>query len=578
MLFKEFAHYLAEMESVSSRLAITETLSKLFAAATPDEMQIIPYLLQGRVVPAYEGTEFGVAEKSVIKAAALALQMDPKEVTRAVLHHGDLGTTIESLRESFTSFEQKDLTVTEVALEFKRLAAQSGDGSQDTKARILSGLFSQADPRSCRYIARIPLGQMRLGASDITMLDALSWMLTGNKSARPVIEKAYQVRPDLGYIGKLIKDAGLAGIATVKPVVGTPILMMRAERLSSGVEILEKLGPCIVEPKYDGFRLQVHIHKEPAIGTQKPKTTVAIFTRGMENATHMYPDIVAAIASDIHCKSCILEGEALGYDVAHDRFLPFQETIQRKRKHDVTEAALRIPLRLMIFDVLYLDGSVLMDSPLTERKAIIHSLVSDTSTVLHISPHEVLHEADAIEALFDTYITDGLEGIMAKKLDSVYKPGAREYSWVKLKKSYSSTVNDTLDCVVMGYDLGKGKRAAFGIGAALLGVYDAASETYKTISKMGTGLTDDEWKALKAQGDPHRVDAKPEAYDVKKENQPDVWIEPHIVLEIRSDELTHSKMHTSGWGMRFPRLERFRDDKKPSDATTLAELHTIAGK
>ena len=190
-----------------------------------------------------------------------------------------------------------------------------------------------------------------------------------------------------------------------------------------------------------------------------------------------------------------------------------------------------------------------------------------------------------IEKYFDTYIAEGREGIMAKKPDSIYKPGAREFSWVKLKRSYSSKVNDTIDCVVMGYDAGKGKRAAFGIGAVLVGVYDQKEEKFVTIAKIGTGMTDEEWRTLKEKCEkrPPKADeplaqmakSKPKEYAVAKEMECDVWVEPRIVLEIRSDEITQSKLHTSGWSLRFPRLERFRTDKRPEDATTKEEIDSL---
>lgn len=578
MLFKNFAQALHEMESVSSRLVITEKLAKLFRELNAQEMEIVPYLLQCCVAPAYTGIEFGMAEKSVVKAVSLALQIDHKDFTREVLRVGDVGQAVEKARGEFTSFEQEDLTLLYVFTELKRITEASGNGSQEIKSKILALLFSKLDPLSCRYLARIPIGQLRLGASDVTILDALSWMLTGGKTLRPQIEKAYQVRPDLGYICAQIKSKGIEGVSDVKPEVFTPILMMKAERLSSGAEIIEKIGPCIIEPKYDGLRLQIHVQKSKDRTTSVSPYSVKIFTRGLELVTHMYPDIVAAVQKDIRCENCILEGEALGYDNETDRFLPFQETIQRKRKHDIADAAERIPLRLMAFDLLVLNGESKLAQPLTERKKQLSSLISPKSSILKTSPILETADPDMIEKQFDIFVADGLEGIMAKKPDSVYKPGAREYSWVKLKRSYASKVNDTIDCVLMGYDAGKGKRAAFGIGAVLVGVYDSKAEKFVTIAKIGTGMTDEEWRTLKAQSTKYKVQSQPGEYSVAKEMGCDAWVKPHIVLEIRSDEITQSKLHTSGWSLRFPRLERFRTDKRPQDATTKGEVQKMAQK
>ncbi|MEI6326654.1 MAG: ATP-dependent DNA ligase [Candidatus Roizmanbacteria bacterium] len=594
MLFKEFAIFLQDIESVSSRLEITEKLAKLFHLLSVSEIGQVPYLLQGRISPPYGGLEFGVAEKSVIKAAASALSRDPKDFAQTVSKIGDLGTAIEQERSMFQSFDQEDLSISQVFDVFVQIAGQSGQGSQESKSSLIGMLITKLDPLSCRYVARIPLGRLRLGASDVTVMDALSWMISGDKSLRTTIERAYQVRPDLSFICQTVKEKGVDALAVVTPVLGTPILMMRAERLSSGAEIVEKLGKCSIEPKYDGLRLQVHVKKSQKSKVKNPKVSILnpqlpsvhIFTRGLEDATHMYPDIVVAVLEELDCDEAIIEGEALGYDHVRDSFLSFQETIQRKRKHDVAETALKIPLRLMAFDVLYVDGTSYIQKPLHERNQKLRSLLrsaSSTSDDGHIqtivmAPETVTDDPVAIEALFDTYITDGLEGIMAKKLDDPYKPGAREYSWVKLKKSYSEKVTDTIDGVVMGYDRGKGKRAAFGIGAVLLGIYDPEEEKYLTIAKIGTGMTDDEWRRLLAVSDQLRVANKPPEYEVLKIIEPDVWVRPGTVLEIRCDELTESKIHSSGWSMRFPRLERFRTDKKPTDATAVSELKALAHK
>jgi DNA ligase-1 len=185
--------------------------------------------------------------------------------------------------------------------------------------------------------------------------------------------------------------------------------------------------------------------------------------------------------------------------------------------------------------------------------------------------------------------------VIAKKLNGVYRAGARDFNWIKYKKSYAGKLADTIDCVVMGYDFGQGKRAGFGIGDFLIGVYDQKREKYVTMAKIGTGLTDEEWKTLKLKikNEKLKINVKPAFYDVDKAMGCDVWIEPKIVVEIRADEITRSPVHTAGrvmgpsksgsaqevkiagFALRFPRLERFREDKNPRDATTLSEVEKM---
>ena len=213
--------------------------------------------------------------------------------------------------------------------------------------------------------------------------------------------------------------------------------------------------------------------------------------------------------------------------------------------------------------------------------------------VLYPADEKIFSDGKEIENYFDKCIADGLEGILAKKLDGAYQAGARGWSWIKLKRSYQSKLDDTIDCVVMGYYYGRGKRTSFGIGAFLIGIYDAKSDKFLTIAKVGTGLTDEEWRELAKRGDVLKSKEMPVLYDVDKWLAPDVWIKPEIVVEIRADELTRSPVHTAGrtlkpsksgssfdvdvagYALRFPRLERFRDDKSASDCTSLKEIEEI---
>ncbi|KXK08578.1 MAG: putative DNA ligase-like protein [Microgenomates bacterium OLB22] len=214
-------------------------------------------------------------------------------------------------------------------------------------------------------------------------------------------------------------------------------------------------------------------------------------------------------------------------------------------------------------------------------------------TIIVLAPQLRTSEPTVIEDLFDKAISGGLEGVMIKKTTGVYKPGARESNWIKYKKSYSSKLSDTLDCVIMGYDKGKGKRSSFGIGALLVGVWDKNSQKFATIAKVGTGLTDQEWRDFKVKLDSLIAIEQPKEYDCDPLMKPEVWVNPSIVLEIKADELTRSTMHTAGrtlkpskngkavvvdepgYALRFPRLERLREDKRATDSTSVTEIRSI---
>lgn len=568
MNFSHLADYFERIEGKSSRLEITQILAELFNELSAEEIGQTVYLLQGRVAPLFEKTEFGMAEKTVIKSIVSSLNIDRPYFEKENRRLGDVGKTVEEFKKQYVSFEEREMTINEVFLELERLAKSAGDGSNEMKVGILSGLVRQLDSKSCRYLVRIPQGLMRLGFSDMTIIDAYSWMLSGTKQYRPEIEAAYHVRPDLGYIGRLIKEKGIEGIKKVTPQIFTPIIMMRAERLSSGEEIIKQIGECAIEPKYDGFRLQIHYRKKTG--------EVRLYSRNLEDVSYMYPDIVMGVQQEISAEEIIFEGEAIGYNPQTHIFLPFQETVQRKRKYGIEEKAKEIPLKLFVFELLYYNGVSHINDSFLKRREVLEKVINknnnpEKNTTI-LAPHELLSDAIVIEKNFDDAVAAGLEGIIAKKLDGTYRPGARGWNWIKFKRSYSSKIHDTVDCLVMGYDTGKGKRTGFGMGAFLVGIYDEKEETFKTVSKIGTGLTDDEWREMKTRCDKLQTKKKPQEYIVDKTLEVDMWVAPGIVVEIKADEITQSPTHTAQYALRFPRLVRFRDDKSKTDVTTFSEI------
>lgn len=588
MKFRQLSEYFKKVEETSSRLEITRLLSSLFKKLKPEEIDKTMYLLQGRVTPMFEPVEFGFAEKMVIRSAASALSIDKDKFLREYGKVGDIGKTVERFKKS----SERDLKIIEVFDELSQLAKSEGKGSQEVKVNILSKLIRQLDSLSCRYLVRIVLGVMRLGFSDMTVLDALSWMIKQDKSLRPAIEKAYHVRPDLGYLARFVKEKSEKKLDTIRPTLFTPILMMKAERLSSAGDILEKIGECAVEPKYDGFRLQVHYKKNPPAGGE-----VRLYSRNLEEVSQMYPDLIEAVKKQVSAKEIIFEGEAIGFDPHSGSFLPFQETVQRKRKYRIEEMAKQVPLKLFAFELLYLDGKNYISTSFKDRRKHLTQVIKSTGDefkdIILISPEEIISDEKKLEILFDEALSKGLEGVVAKRLQGVYQPGARGWNWIKFKRSYSAKVEDTIDCLVMGYDYGRGKRAGFGIGAFLVGVYDEKADIFKTIAKIGTGLSDEEWKQLKAKSEKLKVKTKPALYDVDKQMYTDVWVKPALVVEIKADEITRSPVHTAGrimkrsksgsatevdipgFALRFPRLEKFRDDKRPEETTTLEELEKL---
>lgn len=570
MKFRELALYLKKLEKTSSRNEITSILADLFSKCSEGEIKNITYLVLGQLAPKYRGVVLNIAERMMLRIISRAYGEPLDKVRSLYKTGGDLGDAAESLAErSGSAKKDGSPTTTEVFEELLEIADEEGAGSQERKVERMSKLLTSLDALSVRFVARIPVGRLRLGFSDMTVLDALSFVVSGDKSSRKAVEEAFNVRADAGAIAELIKEKGLKGIGGLDPTCGVPIRPSLAERLPSAEKILEKVGKKVaVEPKYDGFRTQVHVFK------QNGQKKVMLFSRNLENTTEMFPDIVEEVKK-LKVGEAIFDAEAIAYDKKSGKLFSFQETVRRKRKHEIDTAVVNFPLKLFIFDILYKDSKSLLNTPFSERRKILEQTVKGkgVSGGIELTRLDVVDKAEDIRDLIKKYLSEGLEGAIIKKMDAVYKAGGRGYHWVKYKKTTEEGVADTIDCLVMGAYKGRGRRAGFGVGAFLAGVLDKG--VFKTVSKIGTGLSDEQWRQLNTKISKITLDKKPKVFEVDKNLEPDIWVSPSLVVEILSDEITKSPIHKASLALRFPRLIRFRDDKTPEQVTTLEELKKL---
>lgn len=563
MKFLELVNYFERLEATTKRLEMFEILAELFRKAEAREIDKMIYLSQGQLVPSFQGLEMGMSEKLLIRALAGATGSEIKQVETKFKQQGDLGQTAEGL----ITGRGKGLTVLEVYDEFLSIARTSGEGSVEKKIQILQDLFSRASGLEAKYIARFVVGKLRLGVGDAAVLEALSLARLGSREHKPRLERAYNLCSDLGLVARVLFEKGIKGIEAIKVQVGYPVRMALCERLSSAEEIVEKIGRCAVEVKYDGFRIQVH----------KQKNDVRLFSRNLENTTPMFPEVVQAAQRQIAAQEAILEGEALAYQEDTGELLPFQVTIQRKRKHGIEEMAREYPLKFFAFDLIYVDGEDCTGRPYIERREKLKQVIRPDTTIA-LSETLVTDDPKKITLFFEEAVGKGLEGIIAKRLDAPYAAGARNFNWIKLKRSYKGELTDTLDVVIVGYFKGKGQRAKFGLGAVLGAVYDPDSDTFKTISKIGSGFTEEEFLQLREMLDQIAVPHKPARVDSLIE--PDVWVQPQYVISVTADEITRSPSHTCGkvgeepgYALRFPRAQGFiRTDKRAEDANTVTEV------
>ena len=570
MLFRELVDFYERLEATTKRLEMTDILAELLSKTPPDIIDKVVYMTLGEIYPAYRGLELGVAEKLALRVVKQVTGASEKEVDEAYARHGDVGNAAMVLlrRKPQTTLFTQELTVQDVYSAFEKIARSTGPGAVDVKMSILAGLLAQASPVEAKHILRIVTGNMRLGVADMTILDALAKAFG---CEREVCERAYNLSSDIGLVALTAAREGPEGVRRFSVRVGIPVRCMLAERLASAEEILEKLGGRgFAEYKYDGERMQIH----------KSGETVVIFSRRQENITSQYPDVVEMVRKGVSAKEAILECEAVPLDPETGETLPFQELMHRKRKKEIEKAAEEYPVALYFFDILYVDGEDLTTQPLPVRRKKLEEIVVEGER-MRLSTGRMVETPMEVEKFFAEAVEAGCEGLMIKSVDeeSVYRAGARGWQWIKLKRDYRSEMIDTVDLVVVGAFHGRGRRKGR-FGALLMAVYNPEKDVFQTVCKVGSGFKDVDLETLTERVNRLRLDAKHPRVEALME--PDVWVQPSLVLEIIGAEVTLSPVHTCAWdvvkqgyglGIRFPRFTgRVRDDKKPEDATTDSEI------
>jgi DNA ligase 1 len=565
-----------DLEEVSSRLALIERLAALIAQTPAELLPVVCYLGQGLIAPEFAGVDLGLAEKMAVRAVAAATGVDAVAVAARVRESGDLGQTAEQLLAavptSGAAGRPAELTVVTVVNTLRQIANAEGTGSQGQKLDLLAGLLRRATPLEARYLVRQVTGNLRLGVGTPTILDALAQVYAGGRKARPVLERAYNICCDLGLVASALTSGGLAAVEQIHVSPGHPVRVMLAQRLADATEILAKLGgECAAEYKYDGMRLQAH---KTADGR------IELWTRRLEEVSSQFPDVVEVLSTSLRPAEAIIEGEVVAFDAATDELHPFAEVMFRRRKYGIAEAVRDVPVALFCFELLYADGQDLTQRPYPERRAALARALT-TGPRLRLTTATEVSDPAALDAAFEEAITDGCEGLMCKSVSpaSVYQAGNRGWLWIKLKRDYRTELADSVDLVIVGAFAGRGRRAGT-YGAVLLAAYDPDADVFRTVTKCGTGFSDADLAALPGKLAPFAHPERPARVDARQ--QPDVWFEPGVVLEILSAELTLSPHYSAAWGlikpdaglaMRFPRFTgRWRDDKAPEDATTTLEL------
>jgi len=570
MKYRKLAEFYSALEATTSRNRMIQLLTDLFRETPRALLGPVVYLSIGRIAPEFTGLEYNFGEKLAIRSLAKVLGMEEHEVEEKVIELGDIGDAGYALFTERGYSRGEGLEVEEVFQRLLEIAETSGAGALRRKLDLFSDLISRATPLEVRYLLRTVTEKLRLGIGDSTILEALSLAFTGSRRNRPEIERAYNLTSDLGYVAQILAKKGMEGIRAVGIEVGRPIRPMLAERMSVPALILKKLGgKCGAEFKYDGERIQAH----------RKGDRMWLFSRRLENITHQFPDLSEFLKEAID-HDFIVELECVVIDPVSGQIEPFQTLMNRKVKHVTRFHIVRYPVAGFIFDLLYLNGEDMTLKPYPERRALLERVVRITDRI-NLAERKIIDNLKDLEAFFHRAVEEGCEGLVCKSLapNSVYEAGKRGFLWIKYKRDYRSQLADTLDLVVVGAFHGRGQRTGH-FGSLLMACYDPEGDQFKTVCKVGTGFSEEDFLKLEKLLRDRRIDHRHPR--VNSLLSADMWFEPSLVLEITGAELTLSPVHTCGWGkveesrglgLRFPRFTgRYRFDKRPEDATTEEEI------
>ncbi|KAL5035757.1 hypothetical protein BDV3_005611 [Batrachochytrium dendrobatidis] len=598
VLYSALCDAFLSIEATTKRLEIQSILSNFFReviVASPDQLIECVYLCINRICPEYEGKELGIGESLLIKALANASGRDAKSIKAEIDQVGDLGSVAQSKGYQKTLFKPKPLTVTSVFKTLKEICNISGQSSQQRKINIIQKMLVSCQGSEAKYLIRSLEGKLRIGLAEQTVLTSLAHASALNESttikmstekkaalladATVMIKSVYSAIPSYDAIIPVLLKYGFKELSThCHMTPGIPMKPMLAHPTKSLSEVLDRFDGMAFtcEYKYDGERAQIHRLEDGQ---------VIIYSRNSENLSGKYPEVLERIpkASKENIKSFVLDCEAVAWDVQKECILPFQVLSTRKRK-DVKSDDVQVQVCIFAFDLLYLNGQSMITETLKRRRELLHENFVEVDGQFQFAKHMTSNSVDEIQIFLDDSIVGNCEGLMVKTLEkeASYEPSKRSRNWLKVKKDYVNGLGDSLDLVVIGGFIGRGKRTGW-YGGYLLACFDPDREEYQTICKIGTGFSE-EALAEQAESFKSHIISKPKPYYRFGDGpnvRPDVWFEPTQVWEIKAADLSISPVHQAAVGLvdpqkgislRFPRFIRVRDDKSPEQATSASQI------
>lgn len=515
MLFKDFVRICERIKATSSILEKKNIVSSYLKELSRDEWKPFILFLAGKAVPESKQGGLGVGIAMISKA---------------------LENPIKPL------FPLPPASLNEIFNELQRIADIKGKDSTKKKFEALSSLMGRLSREERNWLAKIIVGEMRIGLVDGHLIAALA---SAVGMSIDDIRRVYLLRGDLSEVVDIVLK-GVEAVKNTPPKLFNPIRPMLATPAKSITEAFSMIGggEAAVEIKYDGARVQVHIDNGK----------VKIFSRRLTDVTTSLPEILDTVKR-IDVREAILEGEVVAYEKNTDKPLPFQVLMRRFRRiYDIEKAKESIPLRIHLFEIIYKDGVLLIDKPYHERYELLTKVVPKDLLADRIVTSSIVEA----ENFYKEALKKGHEGVVIKKLDSPYILGVRGKYWIKVKSK------ETVDLVIVGAEWGHGRRSKW-LSDYYLAAYDPEKNTYHIVGKTFKGLTDEEFQYITRRLLELKV--KDEGFRI--------WVKPEIVVEVDFNELQKSPKYESGLALRLARITRIREDKSPEEATTIQELYMI---
>jgi DNA ligase-1 len=431
----------------------------------------------------------------------------------------------------------------EVRRSLEAIAETTGSGSREKKERLIKSLLSLVSPLEAKYLVKIFIGEMRTGFHEGLMEQSISEAF---QISLGTVQKASMILGDVGEVAAVAKTRGEEGLLRIGFEVFRPVKLMLAQRASDVEEALrEHGGNTVFEYKLDGARVQIH----------KLGNEVRIFSRRLTDVTASLPEIIETVRKNVEADEAILEGEVIAVD-SKGHPIPFQHLMRRfKRVHAIEKMTEKIPVKLYLFDSLFLNGANLISFPYTRRRQIL----TENAGGIPLTKQSVTDDMEDAECFLKEAVDAGHEGLMAKRFDSEYIPGTRGKHWLKIK-----AVLEPLDLVIVAAEYGYGRRHKW-LSDYYLAAWDAEREEFMMIGKTFKGLTDAEII---------RMTKQLKKLTIKEEGRR-VVVVPTIVVEVLYNEIQKSPKYKSGMALRFARINRIRENKTSLEADTLQKVREI---